>query len=170
MLNPLPDLIDPREACRIGRVFAGEAAIMRFTRLLPSLHHAEGVVTYRVEFQRDASRIDTLLAEVCASLTVVCQRCLQPMRVPIQDQVRLTLVDGIDEAGLLSEDQEPWLLETPLINPWDIVEDELLLALPAFPRHDDGECATRTDAAEAAKSSAADLQRPFADLRQWLNS
>jgi methionyl-tRNA formyltransferase len=67
------------------------------------------------------------------------------------------------EAEALPDAYDPLLLETPLIRPRDLIEDELILAVPAVPRHAEGSCAP--PAFEAGGEDAlVERPNPFAAL------
>ncbi len=66
-------------------------------------------------------------------LRLECQRTLEPFEHPLRVDVRLGLIEHErDEAGLPAG-YEPLLLENGTLQPAQVIEDELLLALPAFP-------------------------------------
>jgi len=66
----------------------------------------------------------------------VCQRCLDPVIIVIDQAVSLGLVTTIEEGDRLAEGYEPLVLERERIRFADIVEDELILAIPDIPRHE----------------------------------
>jgi len=66
---------------------------------------------------------------------VTCQRCLRPMEIRIDETISLNLVQGLDEAERLSDGHDPLLVGNDGVKPLDLVEDELLLAIPHVPRH-----------------------------------
>jgi uncharacterized protein len=70
------------------------------------------------------------------SLQLSCQRCLQPMEVPLAVDTRLRFVR--DEAlaeQLDGQSDEDVLALPPRLDLRELVEDELILALPLVPRH-----------------------------------
>jgi uncharacterized protein len=70
-------------------------------------------------------------------VTVECQRCLQPMRLPLHAERRIFFVDGEDAAAALdAESEDDVLASTPALELLELVEDELLLAIPLVPRHE----------------------------------
>ena len=70
-------------------------------------------------------------------VTLECQRCLQPMQVPLHAERRIFFVDGEEAAAALdAESDDDVLALTPALDLADLVEDELLLALPLVPRHE----------------------------------
>ena len=79
----------------------------------------------------------SLLVEAETDVTLECQRCLQPMRWPLQARRRIFFVDGEDAAAALdAESDDDVLVLVPDLDLQALVEDELLLALPIVPRHE----------------------------------
>ena len=104
-----------------------------------------------------------------AAETVVrleCQRCLQPMEVPVHIERRLFFVESEDAAAALdAESEEDVLALTPSLDLHSLIEDELLLSLPIVPRHE--VCAAPLEAAGAARDALPDelaREHPFAAL------
>jgi uncharacterized protein len=76
-----------------------------------------------------------LVAE--ADLWRVCQRCLQPMVVPLKVDRTVRFVADEQVAADLDADSEDDVLALPRwLDLRELVEDELLLALPLVPRHE----------------------------------
>ena len=95
----------------------------------------------------------------------VCQRCLQPFRLPLEVEADLLLldfeqtVDGFDE-------YEVWELEEPLLRPLDIVEELLVMALPFAAMHVESAACKALSPAE--EQSAVEMTTPFAALREQM--
>ncbi len=71
------------------------------------------------------------------SLQLQCQRCLQPMTVVLDVRPCLRFVQGEALAEQLDEDSEDDVLALgPPLDVLELIEDELILALPLVPRHD----------------------------------
>ncbi len=82
-------------------------------------------------------RQPSLLLEADTEVVLECQRCLQPMRWPLQARRRIFFVDGEDEAAALdAENDDDVLALVPALDLQALIEDELLLALPIVPRHE----------------------------------
>jgi uncharacterized protein len=62
------------------------------------------------------------------------------MSLPVRSNVTLAFVEGIDEAEMLPESLDPVVVENGLVILMDLIEDELLLALPQVAMHPPGEC------------------------------
>ena len=75
--------------------------------------------------------------QVQARLPLVCQRCLGPVATALDTQRSFLFVSGEEVAAQLDADSEDDVLAlTRWLDLRDLVEDELLLALPLVPRHD----------------------------------
>jgi uncharacterized protein len=71
-------------------------------------------------------------------VSLVCQRCLQPLDEALQAERSFRFVGDEAEAERLDEESEDDVLALPprgLLDLTALVEDELILALPIVPRH-----------------------------------
>ena len=89
---------------------------------------------FTLEFDRDALQVPYVELRIDAALPLECQRTLQRFLQPVQLVQRLGLIrDEADEAGL-PEGYEPLLLpDDGMLRPAELVEDELILAVPVVP-------------------------------------
>lgn len=72
-----------------------------------------------------------------ADVVLECQRCLQPVTMPLRIERRVHFVPGEDEAARLDEELDDDVLALPArLDLIALIEDELLLALPLVPRHE----------------------------------
>ena len=69
---------------------------------------------------------------------VECQRCLKALDWPVNVDVRLTMVRTDREAEGLADPFDTLLLANDELLPDQVVEDEVLAALPLAPRHVEG--------------------------------
>lgn len=77
-----------------------------------------------------------LALQVQAPVWLTCQRCLQPYEVPLALDRRLRFVHGEAQAEALdAEIEDDVLALSRQLDLRELVEDELLLALPIVPRH-----------------------------------
>jgi uncharacterized protein len=75
--------------------------------------------------------------KAAAAVSLECQRCLQPMAVALAVERSFLFVHGEDAAAQLDADSDDDVLAlTRSLDLRELVEDELLLALPIVPRHD----------------------------------
>lgn len=74
---------------------------------------------------------------ISARVARECQRCLQPVLLPLEvDREMLFVDDEATAAELDAEAEEDVLVASAQFDLLALVEDELLLALPIVPRHD----------------------------------
>jgi len=133
----------------------------------------EGEAKGRVRFSRQQHQAVAEI-EVSAQPEVICQRCMQPMRWPVNVKSRVALVSDYDAADRVPDGMEVFLVEADSVSVRDLVDEEVMLALPNVPRHEDGsECAQRVvqlpgepEADDAADE--AQVQKPFAQLGELL--
>lgn len=93
------------------------------------------------------------------SLPLVCQRCMQPTAFELSEACRIVLFGdeaGLDEAMLSDEDLEGMVAQG-VLDVRTLVEDQILMALPFSPRHEN--C---TDTAQAGAERG--KPNPFAVL------
>lgn len=95
-----------------------------------------------------------------------CQRCLQPLSEALRVDRHLRFVVGEDEAARLDEDSDDDVLAlVARLDVLELLEDELILALPLVPRHEvcplPMAAARVDDSAPAAEESR---PHPFAAL------
>ena len=78
-----------------------------------------------------------LALQATAPVWLTCQRCLQPLALSLSLDRRLRFVHGESQAEAMDAEIEDDVLALPLwLDLRELIEDELLLALPLVPRHD----------------------------------
>jgi uncharacterized protein len=143
---------------------------------LPRVSHelsaADGEAEGKVRFSRQLGQAVADL-EVVAQPEVICQRCMQAMRWPVKVKSRIALVSDYSAADRVPEGLEVFLVEGDSVSVRDLVDEEVLLALPHVARHEEGsECAGREmqlpGHEEQAEEAGSDVQKPFAQLGELL--
>ncbi|MEW5837544.1 MAG: YceD family protein [Pseudomonadota bacterium] len=156
----IPDLI------RKGVTLEGEVRVSDLRRAsgrLAGVVLNDPLVRYSFRFGRNEAGHRMVEGEVATAVDLVCQRCLEPVSVDIHADVMLGVVQ--DEQGIakLPESAEPLLLGDEPVCLADLIEDEILLALPVAPRHEHL-CAPLHREYEDAEA----VENPFAALRDWV--
>lgn len=162
MLPPVPDVLDAWRMVAARREFEGRIPLAAMTRLASSLSDTEGEVRFRLAFGIDALRIAYAELEINAELPMECQSSLKRFLLPIQISQRLGLIrDEADEAAL-PEEYEALLVDADaMLRPAELVEDELILALPVVAVAPDAEVVERDFAPPTEEAASAN---PFAAL------
>jgi uncharacterized protein len=169
MSKRFPDRLDPWRFADLGKEIGGELPLETFARLGACLLKPVGNVSFKLIFSRDQERRAILSGWLKAVLSLQCQRCLEEVNLPVDTSLSVAFVKGMDEAGMLPDDLDPCLVEDDQIAFRDLLEDELLLALPQVAMHDPGAChAPVTGAAEERpiESSGQERENPFAALEE----
>lgn len=116
------------------RGFAGDSPLASFPRLKGLLADAEGRVAYSLEFDRDSLQVPYVELRIDARLPLVCQRSLERFELPVVIVQRLGLIrEEADEAAMPPGYEALLVPEDGQLRPLDLVEDELVLAVPAVP-------------------------------------
>lgn len=151
------------------RCFAGALPLASLTRLRDSLASTDGVVTYDIEF--DTDEFDQPYVELRAQgeLPLVCQRTLEVYRQPVSISLRLGLIRREEQESALPPGYEPLLVPPDgQVAPADLIEDELILALPLVPARPDSVLVGSGESGEAAEpdeDQGEARDNPFAVLK-----
>lgn len=129
----LPERVEASRMVQARRSFEGKLPIASFQRLRGSLAAVEGEARYELEFGRDELGVAFLAVRVDADLPLTCQRTLEVYRQPVHVDQRLGLIGEESEEAALPPGYEPLLIPDGQVNPADVIEDELILALPVVP-------------------------------------
>jgi uncharacterized protein len=151
------------------RSFEGTLPIAALTRLRSMLAADEGVVEYELDFGRDSLGISYVDVRVRASLIVTCQRSLEPFALPVTVDTRLGLIKLERDEAALPPEYEPLLVaEDGRLSPADVIEDELLLALPLVPVNPESSLPDEVTSHELEEgiSGQGRSENPFAVLRE----
>jgi uncharacterized protein len=181
MSREFPDFVDPWKAADGRRVFRGTMPLKRMQRLSPLLAAEDSGrdggsvlwkdVRFTARFAYDRQGMVTVRLNVEAELPLVCQRSLVPYLERIVRRSELTVIEEVGDQEQLPEASEPVLVENRRMSLLDIVEEELLLAVPQVPRNPDiREIELSTDGEERKPSSAEGdrRHRPFAGLAELM--
>jgi len=172
MLERLPKLIDPVVFAENKRELSGTIELHSLARLKALLLDDAGSVELRLSFIKDG-RLATIKGTVNATLVLSCQNCLEAIEVFVEAELLLAVVRSVDEVNRLPERYDPLYMKENIITLNDMIEEELLLAVPAFPKHS-YECfqsqkfTDDDNTLEQAEKSASD--NPFAILSKLKNT
>lgn len=130
----VPETLDAWRQVTARRGFEGRIALVSLKRLAGLLCEPEGDAVFSLEFDRDSFGIAYVGLVVTAELPLLCQRTLERFLLPVRIDQRMGLMrDESEEAGL-PPGYEPLLVdESGDLRPLDLVEDELILAVPVVP-------------------------------------
>lgn len=168
-IPPLPERVNPWQLAGESGRLDGELALAELPRLAALLDHADGMVNVALEAGIDGDGLRFIRGRLRAEVELVCQRCLGPLRLPIVATVSLGLARGEAEFDRLPDEYEPLLVPEREIAIASLVEDELLLALPQVPRHEDArDCEANGYRTSGASAPDPEHRQPLAALASLL--
>jgi len=181
MGNLLRDRRTPQELAASGQVIEISEKIGNFERLaeivgsdletldpdkLPS-GWRDAVVAGRLSFGfADAQHgLPALEGAVAVTIDAVCQRCLEPMQLPLAAELRLLFADT--EGDPVNADGfEVWETDEEQLRPLDLIEEVLIMSMPISALHEDDTVCVAADADDIAAEQG--TTRPFADLKSQM--
>lgn len=168
-ISPFPHKINLWQlAAEHGRL-EGVLTLVALPRLATALSRVDGDVTVALAAGVDREGVRFIKGELHTEIELICQRCLGLLRLPLSVTVSLGLVRNEAEADQLPEEYEPLLIPEGGVVIAELVEDELLLALPQIPRHDNPrECEANGYAPPGEFAPDAEHRQPFATLASLL--
>lgn len=132
-MSALPETVDAWRMVASRRTFEGSIPLRELPRLRESLASDEGSVRFEIEFGRDELQVAYIGLKLEGELPLVCQRTLEPYGEKVALDERLGLIAKEEEEAALPPGYEPLLTETGELKLADVIEDELILALPVVP-------------------------------------
>ncbi len=136
LTDPLPATLDVRKAATRGAMVEGVLKPRDLPRFRALLASDSGDIRARLHFSRDEQMRSLVNVEVEADVEVTCQRCLDVMHSHLASDNTLAVVSSDEQAAQLPRVLDPLLVVEQACDVWAIVEDELILAMPAFSYHD----------------------------------
>jgi uncharacterized protein len=121
----------------------------------------EGAVEATFAFGREDGR-EVVSGRIEGRLTLVCQRCLGGVAVPVAARVDLVRVADAAAAAEVEGTHDPFVAPTREVALTELVEDELILALPLVPMHQGDAGCTPRDVAPQGEDPR--RESPFAAL------
>jgi len=114
---------------------SGELELGKLTRLTGLLHSDVGSVRASLRFRQRRDGWVGVELTYQAAVHLVCQRCLEPFRHEMTERVDVVLADAASVPSAVPEGVEPFELEDGRLQPAQLVEDELIIAIPLVARH-----------------------------------
>ena len=167
----LPHYLEPRKLARRGGEVSGQTTVAALSRLAEFRDSQDSVVHVRLCFEQDQDGHFCVHGEVSTVLHMQCQRCLETVAREVRALPHLAVVWSEDQVSALPRYLDPWLVSDERMPLAELLEEELLLALPLVAMHE--ECprplhnpAALEDEDMRAEGPAADADNPFAVLER----
>lgn len=167
---------DPLLFARSGKQISGVLSLKELPRLAGlSNASAKGCINIELQFSCDEDQQYWMQGRAEGQIEVICQRCLEQMPLKLESKILTSLVRQSKES--LAEAQETDLKEDQVnaqivckgkTTVAALIEDDLLLAIPMFPKHSGDDCGNKIVSAGNVKKITeqveAKKENPFAVL------
>lgn len=166
----LPQVVDPRRLVNQGVTLTGEINPDFCIRLAEAVDEISQPIVVNLIF--DTAEQGRKVVRGTASTTVIlaCQRCLEPMELPLAVDMALGIVWSEDQAKSLPRELDPWIVEDEVGDIAALVEEELLLAMPFVTYHSEDQCSATASHATGEDLGEIREENPFGILEQLKNS
>lgn len=153
-------VIDTLEFAREGRSVSGTVPASGLPRLLEFVGKSDALLECELQGRREDGR-NWLDLSVRGEFDLICQRCLGPLPFVLETDAELQVIapgeawpDEALEDGALSLSSDAIAADAAQAVT-DLIEEEVLLALPVVPKHEEGcEPPARSDDKRAASPFA----------------
>ncbi len=131
----LPVHLNFAQKAKIGFELRGKWPIKQLKRLNELLMSDQGELRVELKFDR-AGPIPFIEGHITTDLQLKCQRCMQAVPHNVDLRFKLGMVQNEAQMEKLPDEFEPYLIEDENNHLPDMLEDELLLALPLVAMHE----------------------------------
>jgi uncharacterized protein len=156
-------ITDPFRFAENGMRLEGKLLIKSMDRLCTSLSSNVGEVDVNLSFDVDEQKTPFIRGHFAASVMLQCQRCMEPFKYDIVNDLLLGIVRSEEEAEELPDSYDPAMAtEENILLIQDIIEDELLIGLPIVPMHNAKECKVKLPLSASSKEAGEmEKENPF---------
>ncbi|UCH46730.1 MAG: DUF177 domain-containing protein [Betaproteobacteria bacterium] len=135
-------MVDSVQFAKQHAVERRSVAVSEFKRLAQLVLSDEGEFEVGLEGFEDSEGRPCLQLHVAGSMTVTCQRCLEPLELGIVSDHRFVLAESeqdLMDPGDEADDVDSLLADSKL-DAMALAEDEILLQIPMAPVHEENTC------------------------------
>lgn len=172
--SPVPAYVDTRKIFLQHAAIAGTVALDRLGRFTEMLASTKGAVYVELEFYNDEFGQHIVSGSLHAKVEVVCQRCLEPLEIVLDDDIKLAVLNDESKVAALDADLDPWICTDTKLELSSLVEEQLILCLPIVSLHESANCNSKSGYAVTASnnepSPANGTVNPFAVLKSLKGS
>jgi uncharacterized protein len=133
----LPRQVDPRRFAQQGIRIDGFVPVAEMPRLIEATLDSTAKLQVDLEFAMNEEKKKVVTGRAGGELTLVCQRCLDSVKLPIEADVSLAIVWDEEEADALPSYLDPWIHGEGVADLYEMIEEEMLLSLPAVAYHNE---------------------------------
>jgi uncharacterized protein len=169
---PADNVVDAEVCARAGSTIARHFSAADLPRVSEAGGHEGSSIEVNFQFAHFENR-PSVSGELHGTVVLTCQRCMQPVPVGIDDSFQVLIVEQerSDEPG----GYEPVVAKPSRLDLRWLAEEQVLLALPLVPMHENADCAEHvasaadeSDSDEVVEDEEEVRQQPFRNLRDLM--
>lgn len=162
----LPSYIDCDEILQSGQQIQGCIRVSELTRLTDLLCDDTGVLQVKCNLYADEEGYRHLTCTFSGILLMQCQRCLEPVAKTISSEVDLILVANEKLVELVPNKFNAIVVPDNKLVIREVIEDEVILSLPMFARHEEPCCIDEQVANSTSETLEPTKSNPFKVLEK----
>jgi len=164
----LPARLDPQVMADQNRELTGFVPSEGMLRLKNSVVSMEPMVAVCLQFSRGLYGLPRVTGWIKHTLGLRCERCLDEVAISLDQPIEVFIRLESEELPEITDNLEFYEYAGKSLELADLIEDELLLALPLFPKHEDISLCNQDMIAWLATNevSAENVDSPFAILKR----
>lgn len=113
------------------------------------------------------TKFNLVVGNLTGQVPMRCQSCLAPFISQLQIDVKLAHIFSEEQESTVPEGYDSLIIDRQDLTLVELLEDDILLSLPAFPRHPEGQCVAAFQPVQANEPQEKKVS-PFAGLKDLL--
>ena len=163
MPKQLPETTNFLKQAERNVTLEGVMPLAKLERLSGMLCDNAGELSAELHFTSGTGYLG-FYGKVEASLELICQRCMKPMKHEVSGQFKFGLMTSAEYEHKVPDDADPYLLEGDEQSVVEVLEDELLLSIPIAVMHLE-ECSEFLQKQDEERQVEKEKSNPFAVLK-----
>jgi len=132
-MKQLPEKIAIDKAVNGQRLYQGSVKLQDMSRLSDMLDLTDGDIEFSIQFNKAARLLGKAQIKVKTDLPLMCTISAKQFKLPVAIDSTVGFIDDLEYEEFIGVDMEASWVENGLIKPLEIIEDELILAIPDAP-------------------------------------
>ena len=172
---PADNMVDAEVCARAGTTIARHFSAADLPRVSEAGGQEGSSIEANFQFAHFDSR-PTVSGDLHGAVVLTCQRCLQSVSIELDDRFQVLIVE--EERGDEPGGYEPVVAKASRLDLRWLAEEQVLLALPLVPMHENEDCIESVVASSSEDTSDSDesaedaeepaRQQPFRNLRDLM--
>jgi len=167
--SPVPAYVDTRKIFLQQGNIAGFVPLERLDRFRGILASNQGSVFVELDFSTTDSGQRIISGRISAKVDVICQRCLEPLGIVLEDDIKLALLKDESKISSLDVELDPWICPDNKLDLASLVEEQLMLCMPIVSYHEAADCSRKLGYTTGQDKSTANgtngVVNPFSVLK-----